>query len=208
MHECTEDVYRGAQGGVRACVRQMAGRASVELHTLIFFKNRVVVTEARVTKARLPPAPAASDSAAPRPAFMPRVAVHLRGRERLQGLCQRAPPRAGSHASRRRQVRANGLIVFIPKYGIEGPVYFSGPEDAQPDGEWVLDAEAMTVTSRDGAQQYAIFDACSVRIRVERVGTVGGRQRLALALVGSGAPEAEVVEMQSEPAAAAAPAPE
>lgn len=31
---------------------QMAGRASVELHTLIFFRSRTVVTEARVTKAR------------------------------------------------------------------------------------------------------------------------------------------------------------
>lgn len=31
---------------------QMAGRASVELHTLLFFRSRTVVTEARVTKAR------------------------------------------------------------------------------------------------------------------------------------------------------------
>lgn len=32
---------------------QMAGRASVELHTLIFFKSRTVVADARVTKVRL-----------------------------------------------------------------------------------------------------------------------------------------------------------
>jgi hypothetical protein len=31
---------------------QMAGRASVELHTLVFFKNRTVVADARVTKVR------------------------------------------------------------------------------------------------------------------------------------------------------------
>jgi hypothetical protein len=31
---------------------KMAGRASVELHTLIFFKSRIVVADARVTKAR------------------------------------------------------------------------------------------------------------------------------------------------------------
>jgi exosome complex exonuclease DIS3/RRP44 len=29
---------------------QLAGRASVELHTLIFFKDRVVMADARVTK--------------------------------------------------------------------------------------------------------------------------------------------------------------
>ena len=32
---------------------QMAGRASVELHTLVFFKDREVVADARVTKARV-----------------------------------------------------------------------------------------------------------------------------------------------------------
>ena len=31
---------------------QFAGRASVELHTLIFFKNRSVIADARVIKAR------------------------------------------------------------------------------------------------------------------------------------------------------------
>ena len=30
----------------------MAGRASVELHTLIFFKDRTVLADARVTKVR------------------------------------------------------------------------------------------------------------------------------------------------------------
>lgn len=29
---------------------QLAGRASVELHTLIFFKDRTVIADARVTK--------------------------------------------------------------------------------------------------------------------------------------------------------------
>lgn len=32
---------------------QLAGRASVELHTLIFFRGRQVVADARVTKVRL-----------------------------------------------------------------------------------------------------------------------------------------------------------
>lgn len=34
---------------------QMAGRASAELHTLIFFKARAIVTEARVFKVRFHP---------------------------------------------------------------------------------------------------------------------------------------------------------
>jgi exoribonuclease R len=33
---------------------QMAGRASVELHTLIFFKDRTVIADARITKVRVP----------------------------------------------------------------------------------------------------------------------------------------------------------
>lgn len=34
---------------------QMAGRASVELHTLIFFKDRTVLADARITKVHLKP---------------------------------------------------------------------------------------------------------------------------------------------------------
>lgn len=34
----------------------MAGRASVELHTLIFFRGKEVVADARITKVRLPQA--------------------------------------------------------------------------------------------------------------------------------------------------------
>jgi exosome complex exonuclease DIS3/RRP44 len=57
---------------------QMAGRASVELHTLIFFHKRTVVADARVVK-----------------------------------------------------VRANGLIVFVPKYGIEGPVFLISKDEVR-----------------------------------------------------------------------------
>lgn len=54
---------------------QMAGRASVELHTLIFFHGRVAIADARVMK-----------------------------------------------------VRSNGLIVFVPKYGIEGPILLNAKQ--------------------------------------------------------------------------------
>ncbi|KAK9823835.1 hypothetical protein WJX72_005833 [[Myrmecia] bisecta] len=131
---------------------QMAGRASVELHTLIFFKDRVVVADARITK-----------------------------------------------------VRSNGLIIFVPKYGIEGPVYFT-PKDAAasakggaraaipkqpvsaaaagsapPESEYILDEEKQTVTSPDGKVCYTIFDKAAVRIAVEE--THGQRRHLVLTLV-------------------------
>ena len=32
------------------------------------------------------------------------------------------------------QVKANGLIVFVPKYGIEGPVYLTPPPPGGRDG--------------------------------------------------------------------------
>ena len=55
---------------------QMAARASVELHTHIFFRKKAAETEARVIR-----------------------------------------------------VRANGLIVFVPKFGIEAPVLFDDEEE-------------------------------------------------------------------------------
>ena len=82
------------------------------------------------------------------------------------------------------QVKANGLIVFVPKYGIEGPVFLTPRDDsakqqqqqgaaagkakskgaaavvravAAADGggaERVLDEEAQTVTSKWGLLLY------------------------------------------------------
>lgn len=147
---------------------QMAGRASVELHTLIFFDNKTVVADARITK-----------------------------------------------------VKANGLIVFVPKYGIEGPVYLTPAEYKGPalpggagkargkgggsssnnrvaeaeeaagggGGAYVLDEETQTVMSRDGSVKFTIFEPCAVRITVEE--GIGHRKRLVLAL----APRDEVKEL-------------
>lgn len=94
------------------------------------------------------------------------------------------------------QVRANGLILFVPKYGIEGPVYFGRhPDDVAAasagaggaaqalarakakEEEWDLDEDAMVVRSRDGAAEYRVFQPCAVRIAVER-SAVGNRERL------------------------------
>lgn len=109
------------------------------------------------------------------------------------------------------QVKANGLVVFVPKYGIEGPVYLAGPKDknnhnpttappaaVQPpptDGrglQYILDEEAQTVRSTDGSVAFSVFDKCAVRISVE-VG-VAHRRSLVLQLVERGlVPESERV---------------
>ncbi|KAL6771469.1 hypothetical protein ACKKBG_A26505 [Auxenochlorella protothecoides x Auxenochlorella symbiontica] len=123
---------------------QLAGRASVELHTLIFFRGRTVVADARVTR-----------------------------------------------------VRANGLLVFVPKYGIEGPVHLDDADRAGKEGvsssapaavdsapgavpRFVYDEEKQTVSREDGGVAYTIFDTCAVTISVEE--TAGNRRVLALRL--------------------------
>lgn len=128
--------------GLRACSdnlnkrhhnAQMAGRASVELHTLIFFGPRKVLADARVMR-----------------------------------------------------VKENGLIVFVPRYGIEGPVYFSPPasndkgkvERVAPLYEF--DEEAQTLC-QDGKVMYSIFMPCAVSISVEE--GIGHRKRLVLSLI-------------------------
>ena len=108
---------------------QMAGRASVEVYTLLFFRKGSVLADARVTR-----------------------------------------------------VKANGLIVFVPKYGIEGPVYLTPKgSDRNNRADFVLDEEAQSVASTDGTVRFTIFDKCAVRLAVEL--TAGRRQQLVLTLV-------------------------
>merc|ERR1712182_187367 len=90
---------------------QFAGRASVELHTLIFFRDKSVTAGARIMS-----------------------------------------------------VKSNGLVVLVPKYGIEGPVLLAG------DGE---DGAA-------GKGSYRVLDSVQVTVGVEK--TAGGRERLSLSI--------------------------
>ncbi len=88
---------------------QLAGRASVDLHTLIFFKDKQVVADARITR-----------------------------------------------------VKRNAIIVFVPKFGLEGSVMLPDEDD------YLLDDDKQALTRRaDGAVVYKIFDKCAVNIRVE-----------------------------------------
>jgi len=109
---------------------QQAGRASVELHTLVFFRKRKIIAEARVFK-----------------------------------------------------VRANGLVVFVPKFGIEGPVLFAA--DA---GATTLDEDAMTVSHR--GKSYKVFDRLTVQVEVEQL--PAHRSRLLISVVPDDTPVGEV----------------
>ena len=85
--------------------------------------------------------------------------------------------------------------MFVPRYGIEGPVYLTPKEGVagaggaqqqqqqqQPQQQhFVLDEERQVVTSADGRLRFAIFDKCAVRITVEE--GAGHRRTLVLQLV-------------------------
>ncbi|KAL2609132.1 hypothetical protein R1flu_027705 [Riccia fluitans] len=107
---------------------QMASRASVELHTLIFFKNRPTDTEARIVR-----------------------------------------------------IKSNGLIVFVPKFGIEGPVYLTGKKDTKDESDWIVDEQSQTTVSRDGKYRYKVLDKLVIHIEV--VEPQPNRPKLQLTLV-------------------------
>ena len=77
------------------------------------------------------------------------------------------------------RVRANGLIVFVPKFGIEAPVLFDDEEE-EGGKKAVLDEDAMTVTTKAG-KTWKVFDACRVCIKIEEL--AAGRSRLAIKIL-------------------------
>jgi exosome complex exonuclease DIS3/RRP44 len=105
---------------------QMASRASVELHTVIYFRNRPTDTEARIVK-----------------------------------------------------LRSNGFIVFVPKYGIEGPVYLTAR--GEKGGDWVVDEQQQKVKKIDGTISYGVLQ--SVKIHMEVTEPQPNRPKLQLTLI-------------------------
>ncbi|KAF8405573.1 hypothetical protein HHK36_010480 [Tetracentron sinense] len=106
---------------------QMASRASVELHTLIYFRKRPADTEARIVK-----------------------------------------------------IRSNGFIVFVPKYGIEGPVYLT-TRGEKGGGQWLVDEEHQKVRKMDGSISFSVLQA--VRIHLEVVEPQPNQPKLQLTLI-------------------------
>ncbi len=79
------------------------------------------------------------------------------------------------------QVKANGMVMFVPKYGIEGPVYFQGKDDSMEEApQYLVDEAAQTVSTADGTLLYTIFDKAAVRISVRE--GFGHRRQLVLEL--------------------------
>lgn len=106
---------------------QMAGRASVELNTLIYFRTRPTDTEARVVK-----------------------------------------------------IRSNGFFVFVPKFGIEGPVYLTTRAE-KGSGEWYVDEQEQKIKKMDGSFSYSILQ--TVQIHLEVVEPQPNRPKLQLTLI-------------------------
>ncbi|KAG7636481.1 Ribonuclease II/R [Arabidopsis thaliana x Arabidopsis arenosa] len=106
---------------------QMAGRASVELYVLIYFRTRPTDEEARVVK-----------------------------------------------------IRSNGFIVFVPKYGIEGPVYLTGKGEKGA-GDWYVDEEKQKIVKMDGSLSYSVLQ--TVKIQMEVVEPQPNRPKLQLTLL-------------------------
>lgn len=106
---------------------QMASRASVELHTIIYFRKRPTDTQARIVK-----------------------------------------------------LRSNGFIVFVPKYGIEGPVYLTAKGE-KGGGEWTVDEQQQKIKKMDGSVCYSVLD--TVNIHMEVVEPQPNRPKLQLTLV-------------------------
>jgi exosome complex exonuclease DIS3/RRP44 len=74
------------------------------------------------------------------------------------------------------RVLKNGFVALIPKYGIESVVYVVGEGD-----EVLYDAEANTLTSRNGKAKIGLFDKCKVSISIEQKSEV--RSRLLMKLL-------------------------
>ncbi|KAI9165948.1 hypothetical protein LWI28_023382 [Acer negundo] len=106
---------------------QMASRASVELHTLIYFKKRPTDTEARIVK-----------------------------------------------------IRSNGFIVFVPKFGIEGPVYLTS-KGQKGGGEWYVDEQQQKIIKMDSSLSYSVLQ--TLRIHMEVVEPQPNRPKLQLTLI-------------------------
>jgi len=106
---------------------QMAGRASTELHTLYYFKDRVVTERGIIIR-----------------------------------------------------VRENGIIVLVPRFGIESMIFLSEPGNLGPTP--LYDDQNMTVTVK--GQKYKIFDWLMLEISVDK--SQPHRPALKLDIVGTG----------------------
>jgi exosome complex exonuclease DIS3/RRP44 len=79
------------------------------------------------------------------------------------------------------KVWTKGLIVFLPKYGLEGPAYF--------EYEGTLADDGMRVTTSDGSNTYRVFDKILVFAEVKQL--QARRRELRLRLIEGSEPKSE-----------------
>ena len=128
----------------------MAARASVELHTLLFFRAR-------------------------------------QRQRREKGDAEGGGGGEGGTIADARVVgvRANGVVVFVPRFGIEGPALLeSGSENngeesapsspSPPSKGWTLSADGCGATDPVSGKSVRVFDVVTVRISVRGGGEGGG----------------------------------
>lgn len=120
---------------------QMAGRASTELHTLYYFKDRVVTERGIIIR-----------------------------------------------------VRENGIIVLVPRFGIESMIFLSEPGDvgASP----IYDDQKMSVSVK--GQTYRIFEWLMLEISVDK--SQPHRPALKLDIVGTGEDAKEPARQENKKA--------
>ncbi|XP_010548201.1 PREDICTED: exosome complex exonuclease RRP44 homolog A [Tarenaya hassleriana] len=78
------------------------------------------------------------------------------------------------------KIRSNGFIVFVPKYGIEGPVYIIAKGE-KGGGDWYVDEQHQKVVKMDGSLSYSVLQ--TVRIHMEVVEPQPNRPKLQLNLL-------------------------
>ncbi|XP_073280073.1 exosome complex exonuclease RRP44 homolog A-like [Primulina huaijiensis] len=78
------------------------------------------------------------------------------------------------------KIRSNGFIVFVPKYGIEGPVYIM-PRGQKGGGEWLIDERKQQIKTIGGDVCYGVLQ--TVMIHMEVVEPQPNRPKLQLTLI-------------------------
>lgn len=78
------------------------------------------------------------------------------------------------------KIRSNGFIVFVPKFGIEGPVYLT-PRGQKGSGDWYVDEQQQKIVKMDGSLSYSVLQ--TVNIHMEVVEPQPNRPKLQLTLI-------------------------
>lgn len=78
------------------------------------------------------------------------------------------------------KIRSNGFIVFVPKFGIEGPLYLT-PRGQKGSGDWYVDEQQQKIVKMDGSLSYSVLQ--TVNIHMEVVEPQPNRPKLQLTLI-------------------------